>query len=56
MHNNFVRLHQTSEVTNAMAAGVASIFWEMSDMARVFDDWEAAKKAAYEDNLSTNGN
>jgi hypothetical protein len=29
-----------------MAAGVTSKLWEMSDMVKVFDDWEATKKVA----------
>lgn len=42
MHYNFVRIHQTLKVTPAMAAGVTSKLWEMSDMVRVLEDWEAA--------------
>ena len=42
MHYNFVRLHQTLKVTPAMAAGVTSKLWEMSDMVKVLEDWEAA--------------
>ena len=41
MHYNFVRLHQTLKVTPAMAAGVTSKLWEMSDMVKVLEDWEA---------------
>jgi len=46
MHYNFVRIHQTLKVTPAMAARVTSRLWEMSDMVKVLDDWEAAKKVA----------
>ncbi|MGA7675163.1 MAG: IS1 family transposase [Rhizomicrobium sp.] len=42
MHYNFVRIHQTLKVTPAMAAGVTSKLWEMSDMVKVLEDWEAA--------------
>jgi IS1 family transposase len=42
MHYNFVRLHQTLKVTPAMAAGVTPKLWEMSDMVKVLEDWEAA--------------
>jgi IS1 family transposase len=42
MHYNFVRIHQTTKVTPAMAAGVTSKLWEMSDMVKVLEDWEAA--------------
>src|SRR5664279_977455 len=40
MHYNFVRLHQTLKITPAMAAGVTDKLWEMSDMVKVFEDWE----------------
>jgi hypothetical protein len=46
MHYNFIRIHQTLKVTPAMAAGVTPKLWEMSDMVKVLDDWEAAKKTA----------
>ncbi|HKO07573.1 MAG TPA: IS1 family transposase, partial [Alphaproteobacteria bacterium] len=46
MHYNFVRIHQTLRMTPAMAAGVTSELWEMSDMVKVLEDWEAAPKAA----------
>jgi hypothetical protein len=39
-HYNFVRTHQTTRVTPAMAAGVTSKPWEMSDMMKVLEDWE----------------
>src|ERR1700730_5455260 len=43
MHYNFVRIHQTSKVTPAMAAGVTPKLWEMSDMVKVLEAWEATK-------------
>ena len=43
MHYNFVRIHQTLKVTPAMAAGVTSKLWEMSDVVKVLEDWEARK-------------
>ena len=43
MHYNFVRIHQTLKVTPAMAAGVTSKLWEMSDMVKVLEDWEISK-------------
>ena len=46
MHYNFVRIHQTLKITPAMAAGVTSKLWEMSDMVRVLEDLEVAKEAA----------
>jgi hypothetical protein len=41
MHYNFVRIHQTLKVTPAMAAEVTDKLWEMSDMVKVLEDWEA---------------
>jgi hypothetical protein len=40
MHYNFVRIHQTLKITPAMAAGVTSQLWEMSDMVKVLEAWE----------------
>ena len=37
MHYNFVRIHQTLEVTSAMAAGVTKRLWEMSDVVDVLE-------------------
>ena len=45
MHYNFVRIHQTLKVTPAIAAGVTSKLWEMSDMVKVLEDWEKARTA-----------
>jgi IS1 family transposase len=42
MHYNFVRIHQTLKVTPAMAAGVTPKLWEMSDMVKVLEAWEAS--------------
>jgi hypothetical protein len=38
-----VRIHQTLKVTPAMAAGVTGKFWEMSDMVKVLEAWEATQ-------------
>lgn len=43
MHYNFVRLHQALKVTPAMAAGVTSKLWEMSDMVAILEAWEASR-------------
>jgi hypothetical protein len=45
MHYNFVRVHQTLKITPAMAAGVTSKLWEMSDMVVVLEEWEATHKS-----------
>lgn len=42
MHYNFVRIHQTLRCTPAMAAGVTTKLWELADMGKVLEDWEAA--------------
>ena len=46
MHYNFVRIHKTLRITPAMASGVTSKLWEMSDMVQVLEDWEAASVKA----------
>ena len=43
MHYNFVRIHQTTRVTPAMAAGVTDTLWELTDIVRVVDEWEKTK-------------
>jgi hypothetical protein len=40
MHYNFVRIHQTLKVTPAMAAGVTTKLWEMSDIVNILEEWE----------------
>jgi hypothetical protein len=45
MHYNFVRIHQTLKISPAMAAEVTDKLWEMSDMVKVLEDWEAGQKA-----------
>ncbi|MGH6932801.1 MAG: IS1 family transposase [Dongiaceae bacterium] len=39
MHYNFVRIHQTTRVTPAMAAGVSHMLWSLEDIVRVVDQW-----------------
>jgi IS1 family transposase len=51
MHYNFVRIHQSLRITPAMAAGVTSNLWSLTDMARVIEDWEAARAAKPGDRL-----
>jgi hypothetical protein len=46
MHYNFVRIHQTLKISPAMAAGVTDKLWEMSDMVKVLEDWEASATMA----------
>lgn len=47
MHYKFVRIHQTLKVTPAMAAGVTSKLWEMSDMVKVLEDWEVNQQCRH---------
>ena len=46
MHYNFVRIHQTLRVTPAMAAGVTTKLWSMTDMVRVIEDREDLRLGA----------
>ncbi len=39
---NFVRIHKTLRVTPAMAAGVTNKLWDVSDIVKVLEDFEAA--------------
>ena len=41
MFYNFTRIHQTLRVTPAMAAGVTDRLWDMTDIMKVLEDWEA---------------
>ena len=40
MYYNFVRIHQTLKVSPAMAAGVTTRLWKMSDVAAMLEEWE----------------
>lgn len=46
MHYNFVRIHQTTRVTPAMAAGVSKTLMSVADLVRIVDEWEASDGAA----------
>jgi IS1 family transposase len=45
MYYNFVRIHQTLKVTPAMAAGVTDRLWEIEDIIRLLEDWQARQEA-----------
>jgi IS1 family transposase len=45
LHYNFVRIHQSLRVTPAMAAGMTSKLWDLTDMVRMIEDWEAERAA-----------
>lgn len=48
LYYNFVRIHQTLKVTPAMAAGVTDRLWEMTNVVKMIEAWEATgqRKAA----------
>ena len=46
MHYNFVRIHTTLRCTPAMATGVTTKLWELSDLVMVLEEWEARQSAA----------
>jgi hypothetical protein len=41
MYYNFVRIHEILRVTPAMAAGVTDRLWEIGDIVKVLEAWEA---------------
>ena len=44
MHYNFVRVHKTLRCTPAMAAGVTSRLWEISEIVALLDDPKYARR------------
>jgi IS1 family transposase len=40
MYYNFVRIHQSLQMTPAMAAGISKTLWSLTDMVRVIEEWE----------------
>jgi IS1 family transposase len=51
MNYNFVRIHQSLRITPAMAAGVTGKLWELTDLVRVIEDWEARHASRLADRL-----
>ena len=51
MHYNFVRIHQSLRITPAMAAGVTSKLWSLTDMAEIIANWEMRRKENLADRL-----
>ena len=41
MHYNFVKIYGSPRCTPAMAAGVTTKLWEMADLVKVLEEWEA---------------
>jgi hypothetical protein len=42
MYYNFCRIHQTTRVTPAMAAGLCDHVWELTDIAKLVEERENA--------------
>jgi hypothetical protein len=42
LYYNFVRIHQTLKMTPAMASGVTTRLWGMSDVVEMIEAWEVA--------------
>ena len=40
---NFVRINKTLRCTPATAANVTKALWELTDIVKVLEDWEAAQ-------------
>lgn len=45
-HYNFIRIHKTLRVTPAMAAGVTDRLWDVTDLVRVIEEFEARQSPA----------
>jgi hypothetical protein len=43
VYYNLVRVHQTLRVRGAMAAGVTTRLWEMTDIVAMLEEWEAER-------------
>jgi hypothetical protein len=41
MYYNFCRIHQTLRMTPAMRAGVTETLWDVVDLVRMIERWEA---------------
>lgn len=45
MYYNFCRIHKTLKCSPAMAAGVTGKLWDVVDIVRIIEDWEARQVA-----------
>ncbi|MDP3607997.1 MAG: IS1 family transposase [Methylophilus sp.] len=52
MHYNFVRIHKSLRTTPAMAAGVSTKLWEISDIAALVSDPIPMKRGSYKKKIS----
>jgi hypothetical protein len=44
LYCNFVRVHKTLRMSPAMAAGVTTRLWEMSDVVDMLEAWESTQR------------
>jgi len=44
MHYSFCRIHKTLRTSPAMAAGVSTNLWSISDIVKMVEEWEANQK------------
>jgi len=44
MYYNFCRIHQSLQITPAMAAGVTDHLWEIEDMVKLLEERESSEK------------
>jgi IS1 family transposase len=51
LHYNFVRIHQSLRVTPAMATGLTSKLWDLTDMVVVIEEWEERRAPRLADRL-----
>jgi hypothetical protein len=47
---NFVRIHKSLRMTPAMAAGIETRLWEMSDLVAMIDEYAAGQKRSLNSN------
>ena len=45
MYYNFCRIHRTLRCSPAMAAGVSEKLWDVVDLVRMIEEWEAQQRA-----------
>lgn len=53
MRYNFCRIHQTTRVAPAMAAGVADKLWELTDIMKMADAWGQVDLKRRSGNMAT---
>jgi hypothetical protein len=51
MHYNFVRIHRSLRIIPAMAAGLTSTLWSLTDLVKIIEEWEARHAPKLADRL-----